>query len=187
MLADGGKTGFRYGLRPSLSSNTVGSYPISVGNVTGGKSGSLWDPVPAAFTLIVNPPADTTPPVITPNVTGTLGNNGWYVSDGTVSWTVIDNESAITSLSGCGPTIFNSDTAGQTLTCSATSAGGSHSASVTIKRDPTAPTISGSASPAPNTNGWNNSDVTVSFSYADNLSGLASCGPDQTLSGDGAG
>ncbi len=171
----------------TFSSSTAGEYTISVASVTGGRSGSLWETAPAAFTLVVNPPSDTTPPVITPNVSGTLGNDGWYVSDVTVSWTVVDNESEITSMSGCDPTTIASDTAGTTLTCTATSAGGTSSASVTIKRDATPPTITGSRSPGPNAYGWNNTDVTVTFTCSDALSGIASCGPDVTLSGEGAG
>jgi hypothetical protein len=171
----------------TFSSSTVGNHTISVANVTGGKLGSLWDTAPAAFTLVVNPPSDTTPPVITPNVSGTLGDNGWYVSDVSVSWTVTDPESAITSKVGCNPTTINTDTSGTTLTCSATSAGGTSSQSVTIKRDATPPTISGVAAPAPNAAGWNNTDVTVSFTCGDSMSGVASCGPDQTLSGEGSG
>jgi hypothetical protein len=130
-------------------------------------------------------PADTTPPVITPSVSGTLGNNGWYTSDVTVSWTVVDNESTVTSTTGCGTTVINYDTTGVTLTCSATSAGGTNSESVTIKRDATQPTISGSASPAPNVYGWNNSDVFVAFTCSDATSGIASCGPDVTLTTEG--
>jgi hypothetical protein len=132
---------------------------------------------PAKFTLIVNtpPPLDTTAPVITPNVAESLGNNGWYTSDVTVSWIVTDAESSITSSSACGPTTINTDTAGTTLTCAATSAGGSSSQSVTIKRDATAPTIGGSATPAPNTDGWNNAAVTVSFACSDDMSGIVSC------------
>jgi hypothetical protein len=49
------------------------------------------------------------------------------------------------------------------------------------------PTISGSASPAPNANGWNKTNVDVSFTCGDSLSGIASCGPDQTLSTEGSG
>jgi hypothetical protein len=131
-------------------------------------------------------PVDTTPPVITPNVSGMLGNNGWYVSDATVSWTVSDPESAISSSSGCGSTTVSSDTTGATFTCTATSTGGTSSQSVTIMRDATAPTISGQASPAANGTGWNNTGVDVTFSCSDSLSGVASCGPDQTLNGDGA-
>ena len=55
-----------------------------------------------------------------------------------------------------------------------------------VKIDKTKPTISGSASPAPNGAGWNNTNVLVSYSCSDALSGVASCGPDETLSGDGA-
>ena len=131
---------------------------------------------------------DTTPPEITPNVSGTLGNNGWYVSDVSVTWTVSDPESGIASSSGCDSTTISSDTSGTTLTCSATNGVGlSNSASVTIKRDATPPTITGSRSPGPNANGWNNTDVTVSFACSDGLSGIDSCSAPVTLSGEGAG
>jgi hypothetical protein len=171
----------------TFSSSTAGNYTVSVASVTGGRSGSRWETAPAAFTLIVTAPADTTPPVIIPSVSGTLGNNGWYVSDVTVTWTVTDPESEVTSTSGCGETIIGSDTDGVTLTCTATSAGGTSSESVTIKRDATAPTISGSRSPAANAYGWNNEKVTVSFTCDDELSGVASCEPDVTLTGEGEG
>jgi hypothetical protein len=51
--------------------------------------------------------------------------------------------------------------------------------------DLTPPTITGSVSPAPNANGWYTSDVTVTFTCADNSSGVASCGPNQIISGEG--
>lgn len=38
---------------------------------------------------------DQTPPIITPHVTGTIGANGWYTSDVTVTWTVVEDESTI--------------------------------------------------------------------------------------------
>ena len=34
----------------------------------------------------VDVPGDPTPPVVTPLITGTLGTNGWYVSNVTVNW-----------------------------------------------------------------------------------------------------
>ena len=118
------------------------------------------------------PPSDTTPPNITATVTGTLGNNGWYVSDVTVTWTVSDPDSAVTSTSGCDPSGVTSDTAGRTYTCTATSAGGTASASVTIKRDATDPVISSSRSATPNGNDWYNGSVTVSYLASDALSGI---------------
>ncbi len=172
-----------------FSASIAGDYAIPV--VTVGDSGvGSYNVGDTDFTLHVlpaPPPTDSTPPVITPNVSGTLGSNGWYTSNVTVSWSVTEAQSAITSTTGCGPTTISVDTAGTTFTCSATSAGGTNSVSVTIKRDATAPTISGSASPAANLVGWNNTDVNVSFNCSDAMSGVASCGPAQTLSGEGAG
>ena len=55
---------------------------------------------------------DYSPPVITPELAGTVGNNGWYVSDVSVTWDVTDAQSPIDSLTGCGPASVNADTAG---------------------------------------------------------------------------
>jgi hypothetical protein len=133
--------------------------------------------------LTVNPPPDTTPPVITPNVVGTLGSNGWYVSDVNVSWTVSDPESPITSTTGCGSSTVNADTSGVTFTCSATSAGGNSSQSVTIKRDATAPTIT---FVSPSTSPWYNVDVIANWNCTDALSGVVSALASATTSGEGA-
>jgi len=128
---------------------------------------------------------DTTPPVITPSTVGTLGNNGWYVSNVTVSWTVSDPESGIASSSGCGSTTIGSDTTGWTLTCSAANGAGlSSSVSVTIKRDATAPTITASVSPFPAVSGWYNiatGPPTVTFTCTDTISHIASCTGPTTL------
>jgi len=162
----------------------VSAFDITNSNPTGAK---LSDGADSNYQVTVSPSSDTTPPVITPSVSGTLGNNGWYVSDVSVTWTVTDLQSDITSQIDCGPTTISDDTAGTTLTCQATSAGGTASQSVTIKRDATPPTISGAASPDPNAAGWNKTDVTVSFNCSDGTSGIASCGPNQTLGSEGAG
>jgi hypothetical protein len=162
------------------------AFDITNSNQTGAK---LVAGDPSNYHITVTsppPPADSTPPDITPSVSGTLGNNGWYVSDVTVSWSVVDNESTISSTSGCGPTTINTDTPGITLTCTATSTGGTASQSVTIKRDATAPAASASAAPAANANSWNDTDVTVSFTGTDNLSGIDSCDPAVVLSSEGA-
>ena len=77
-------------------------------------------------------------PVITPVISGTLGQNGWYVSNVTVSWEVSSSVPA----SSCAPSTLSSDTAGTVVSCTSTSAGGSTTASVTIKLDKTKPTVS---------------------------------------------
>jgi hypothetical protein len=121
-------------------------------------------------------PADTTPPVITPTITGTLGDDGWYTSDVTVSWSVSDAQSTFTT-SGCETQSVTTDTSGTKFTCSATSAGGTSSASVTIKRDTAGPVIA-SATANPSVL-WppNNKMVaiTVSVDASDAGSGLAGC------------
>src|SRR5512146_2044329 len=43
---------------------------------------------------------DTTPPVITPTVTGNQGSNGWYIGNVSVTWTV--TQSTGTRRRGCG-------------------------------------------------------------------------------------
>jgi hypothetical protein len=126
-------------------------------------------------TIVNSSPSDTTAPEITPDIQGILGDNGWYISDITVSWNVVDHESAISSTSGCGPTTITSDTAGTTLTCSATSDGGTSTETVTIKRDATAPVLSPIVSPDPI---LLNGSATAAAGASDNLSGISSQGCD---------
>ena len=52
---------------------------------------------------------------------GDAGDNGWYVSDVSVTWDVQDADSAVTSQTGCDPGTVAADTAGTTFTCEATS------------------------------------------------------------------
>ena len=120
-----------------------------------------------------NPLGDASPPVITANVSGTPGANGWYVSNVSVSWTVVDNESNVTQQTGCTTSTVTADTDGVTFTCTAKSAGGTASKSVTIKRDATAPTVVGSQSGTVGNDGWYTSDVAVSFVVSDATSGIA--------------
>jgi hypothetical protein len=84
---------------------------------------------------------DSSAPAITPHVSGPLGSGGWYTGDVSISWTVADPESPVGSTSGCGPATVSADTAGVSFTCQASSAGGSASQSVTVKRDATRPTV----------------------------------------------
>lgn len=164
-------------------------FPVGTTTVSCTATDSAGNSTTATFTVtvVLLAPVDTTAPSIVVDVTGTLGNDGWYTGDVTVTWTVTDGESAIGSQTGCDEVTISTDTAGTTLTCTATSAGGTASESVTIKRDATKPVASASASPAPNGSGWNNTNVTVTFTGTDGGSGIASCDPDVTLSTEGAG
>ena len=126
---------------------------------------------------------DSTPPVITPNIVGTKGTNDWYTSDVSVSWSVTDAESPVTSQTGCDTQNITADTTGVTFTCSATSAGGSDTRSVTVKRDATAPVLAPTISPNPPTL---NLAATSSPNASDATSGVASASctqPDTTTTG----
>jgi hypothetical protein len=92
----------------------------------------------ASFTVTV---IDATPPVVTPVVDGTMGENGWYISDIAVSWNVADDESTVASRDGCGAASVSSDGAAFVFMCTATSAGGLTSRSLTVRRDASRPAL----------------------------------------------
>src|SRR4030095_4006607 len=75
----------------TFSSTTPGNYAITV-SVNDSGTGT-YNTNPASFTLHVLVPVDSTPPSITPNITGTLGSNGWYISNVDLRWTVSDPDS----------------------------------------------------------------------------------------------
>ncbi len=106
-------------------------------------SGNLVTGVEPVFTC------DLTPPVIVPTLTGTLGNDGWYVSDITLTWSVTDDGSQIFFRSNCVEFNLQNDTPGGTLSCSATSFGGYAQQGVTWKRDATPPTFAPVLTPDP--------------------------------------
>ena len=119
---------------------------------------------------------DNTPPVIIPTTTPSPNANGWNNASAMLSWSATDPESGISNSTGCGGTSLTAETAGTTVSCSATNGVGLPlTVSVTVKIDRTAPTLTfGSQTPAANAAGWNNVDVSIPFTSADNLSGVAS-------------
>lgn len=154
-----------------LSTATEGSVTIT-GQPTGGKAGGTLKPGSFTIQITIPAPIDTTAPEITPAVTPSTsdGLNGWYKSSVTVRWNVLDDESTISSSSGCASTTIETDTSGTTLTCTATSAGGTNSKSVTIKRDATAPVLEPGDV---NNTTWRNSSLSQEFAASDATSGLA--------------
>ena len=112
---------------------------------------------------------------------------GWNNTDVTVTFTCFDALSGVNSFTG--PATLSGEGAGQSVSGQCTdNAGNATSLTVTgINIDKTPPSISGSRTPPPNANGWNNTDVTVNFACADALSGVASCSAPTVLSGEGAG
>jgi hypothetical protein len=159
-----------------IQNNTTGSYNNNV-----------------SIPITVNqppPPPDSTPPSISYVISGDQGDNGWYTSDVSLTWTVTENESPSSLVkTGCVDQNITADQAATTYSCSASSDGGSAGpVTVTIKRDATAPTgVSGSPNRAPDNNGWYNSPVGISFTGQDATSGIASCSSSIYSGPDGAG
>jgi hypothetical protein len=130
---------------------------------------------------------DTTPPTVSGATSPSANAAGWHRSDVIVSFTCDD---ALSGIDTCSPdATLTGEGASLSATGSALDKAG-NTASTTvggIKIDRTVPTIGGAATPAPNANGWNRTDVTVTFTCADALSGVASCSPPATLSTEGTG
>ena len=170
----------------------LADFDSSLSPTGSGDPQAITGPSPSAtFTLSVSgPPADTTPPVISYTVNGVYpevpdGDNGWYVSNVSLVWTVSEPDSPGSLLkTGCIDQTITADQDATDYSCSATSAGGSAGpVTVTLKRDATDPTISHTVSPASpdGTGGWYRTAPTVSFSCSDATSpgsGIAECKAD---------
>jgi len=152
--------------KPSVTVTPVGAgSTIITLSVTTNTTPGSFNLAPAAFQVNVAPAvlSDITPPVIVPMISPEPNANGWNNTDVTVTWSVTDEESQIIHMHGCDQVTLEEETNGRTLTCTATSGGGTASKSVTVKIDKTKPVITGSRTPEPNSKGWNNTDVVVSF------------------------
>ncbi len=128
--------------------------------------------------------ADITPDTVAPAVTGTpdvpANAAGWHNQDVTVTWASADPTPSSGTPTTPPPTVANLEgthtyTSGQ----SCDPAGNCATGSLSLSIDKTAPSISYSLSPLPNIMGWNNTQVVVTFTCADNAnanqSGIASC------------
>jgi hypothetical protein len=134
---------------------------------------------------------DKSDPTISAAATTSPNGHGWYKDDLTVHFTCADSLSGI--LTGDCPAneLLSDEGAAVSSTAQTVSdkAGNVSDPSnvVTASIDKTDPTISAAATSAPNGHGWYKHDVTVQFTCADGLSGLAGdCPVDELLSDEGA-
>jgi hypothetical protein len=126
--------GFNYSGTTTFDLQAGDTYGFRVG-------GSHQDGTNAIQGTLLLKEVDATPPVVTPELTGTQGTNGFYTGDVTVHWNVVDDGSLLLSKTGCADAKVSADTAGTDVTCTATSRGGETTRTVTIKRDTTAPDL----------------------------------------------
>jgi Ca2+-binding RTX toxin-like protein len=124
-----------------VGSAAYGYYPISGGLGVASATDTTHADATVGIWLWRPIGPDYSPPSITPDVSGTAGTNGWYVSDVGVSFAVEDPDSAIISTDGCDPMTVSTDTFEQVFTCTAISEGGTASAAAFVKRDATRPTL----------------------------------------------
>jgi hypothetical protein len=128
---------------------------------------------------------DRTPPTISGARSPLPNAAGWNNTNVTISWTCAD---ALSGVQYCPtPRTLSTDGVGQSVTDTAYDyASNWTNATVSgINIDKTPPTITGTLTPAANANGWNNTDVTVTWTCADALSGVRSCSGPTTLSAEG--
>jgi hypothetical protein len=129
---------------------------------------------------------DKTPPTITGKPDRDANANGWYNSDVTVGF---DCHDALSGIASCTGPVTLGEGGSQSVTGTAVDAAG-NSTSTTVSNinvDETPPSITGTPTTSPNTNGWYNGDVTIHWNCSDDLSGLdGPCPADSTISGEGA-
>jgi Big-like domain-containing protein/galactose oxidase-like protein/Kelch motif protein len=132
---------------------------------------------------------DKTPPTAVLAVTaGTLGANGWYISDVTVSASGADNIS--NPVTCTADQFLSTDSTGHAFSGSCTNDAGlsTNAAALMVKLDKTPPTVAITPDRGADHNGWYNHGLGFTNPGSDATSGIASCttpaaysGPDNTL------
>ena len=167
---------------------TAGSEPYEIVN---GPDDNLWLTEPGSNEIgKLNPtPAPPTPTNLRSSSPARYPNLSWSSVSGATSYNVYRNGTNISSSSTVSYTDNAAPEGTDTYYVTAVNSAGESipSSNVTVLVDRTAPTITYTVSPAPNSSGWNNSPVTVTFNCSDNAggSGIASCSSPQTESADG--
>lgn len=133
---------------------------------------------------------DSIAPTVTHTVNPAANANGWNNTSVTVHFDARDDDtgSGLVAGSVTPDVTVSAETAGQTITGSATdTAGNIGTDTVIVKLDKTAPTITATISKGTQgSNGWYTGPVTVHFTCTDALSGVASCPDDVVLTGNGS-
>lgn len=154
------------------------------------------------FKLYDAPDKDNTPPATMAIPSPGPNTNGWNNTNVAVMMKATDNPGGVgvkqiqfdlgaglQTVAGDVASVIISAQGITILTYYATDNAGNQEAAkaLTIKIDVTPPVATASPVPVPNGSGWNNTNVTVSFTGTDNLSGMDKCSAPVTLANEGAG
>jgi hypothetical protein len=170
------------GIGTTNASMTIHVSGDGVSNISCTAMDDTISSAPATYTISI----DTTPPTVTLTPAGTLGTNGWYISNVTITTSGIDISTPVTC--DADQTV-STDTDSTTINGSCTNAAGlAGSGSLAIKRDTVGPVgVSVAADRGPDAGGYYNQPFTATWSAtSDVTSGIASCtgrgynGPDTT-------
>lgn len=161
--------------------NAVGCGAAGVSDDTGGASFTCTvtypDPSgPVSYGRTVTVRKDSSPPGVSVSPSRGPDANGWYTSPVPFSATGDDGASGVAS---CTSGTYSGPDAGEVrLSASCTdNAGNAGSGSTTIKYDGTPPTVSATPSRKPDSDGWYNHAVQITFAGADSASGVKECSP----------
>jgi hypothetical protein len=162
-----------------INVTTTGSNQVFGGTATD-KAGNS---APANVTLNIQITAPT-PPSIAASISPAPNTNGWNNSPVTVSFACAAGTNPVATCPA--PVIVSTEGANQSICGRAIDTTGlSATACANVNLDRTPPTISATASPSPLANTWSTTPVTVTFTCADSLSGVAVCPAPQIISADG--
>jgi len=147
-------------------------------------TGTVVDVAGHTASTSVNVSLETALPAIQASVSPSPNARGWNTSAVTVSFTCTV---ALSSISQCPqPQVVSTQGANQPVSATVTdAAGNTDTAQVTVNISTTRPTIVASASPAPNSKGWNNTPPTVSFVCNGPVAPIAQCPAPQQVTRNG--
>ena len=141
-------------------------------------TGTVTDQAGNTATTSITVNLDTTAPAIS-----AAAPAGWSRTPATVTFAC---EDALSGVAQCQePVVVSGDGTHAVVGAVSDRAGNVAQATAQVRIDTVAPTISASAERAPNAAGWYNAPVTVSFTCADEGSGVSACAPPITVSTEG--
>lgn len=160
-------------------------------------SNYVMDPNNTDYLPLARP--DATPPHTTISLSGTMGDNSWYVSDVTITLNAADNNSG----SGIAKTEYSFDNASWNAYSSSFVSGIEGTSMIyyrsidnagnveqvksqSFKIDKTGPIVAGTIVNVPNANNWHKENVVVKFSCSDAISGAVTPAFDVTVNTEGS-